>query len=56
MPIIHKTHLARARSEREMAGLSAVNVERIIHNKLAELHLAAGNARSGDAISDGGGA
>lgn len=47
MPVIRSDHFKRAQFERDMAGASATNVERIIHNKLAELHLAAGEKRSG---------
>jgi hypothetical protein len=47
MTIIRKNHLARALVERQMAELSATNVERIIHNKLADLHSAAADARPG---------
>jgi len=36
MPIIRNNHLARARTERQMAVLSASNIERIIHTKLAD--------------------
>lgn len=43
MPIIRSNHLARARTERQMANLSASNIERIIHTKLADLHWAAGH-------------
>lgn len=54
MPIIRRDHFVRARSEREMADASATNIERIIHNKLADLHWAAGNARPDEAAGNGG--
>ena len=51
MPIIRDTHLARARSERHMAVLSASNIERIIHTKLADdLHWAAGHRPAEPAV------
>jgi hypothetical protein len=53
MPIIRSNHLARARSERQMADRSASNVERTIHNKLADLHSAAGQARPAEPLVDG---
>lgn len=53
MPIIRNNHLARARTERHMADLSATNIERIIHNKLADLHWAAGQTRPGEPVVDG---
>ena len=53
MPNIRSNHLARARFERDMADLSASNIERIIHNKLADLHSVAGHARPGGHVSDG---
>ncbi|GAA3724783.1 hypothetical protein GCM10022268_35980 [Sphingomonas cynarae] len=53
MPIIRSNHLARARNERQMADQSASNVERIIHNKLADLHSAAGQARPAEPLVDG---
>jgi hypothetical protein len=52
MPIIRSQHLAREKAERKMAKLSATNVERMIHNKLADLHAAASAARPGEALSD----
>ena len=52
MPIIRSNHLARAQFERGMADLSASDVERVIHNKLADLHLAAGRARPGEPVAD----
>jgi hypothetical protein len=55
MPIIRSNHLARAQFEREMADLSATNIERIIHNKLADLHWAAGHTRPAEAAVDCGG-
>ena len=54
MPIIHSNHLARARFERKMADLSATNIARIIHTELADLHLAAGNARPVKPVSNSG--
>jgi hypothetical protein len=53
MPIIRKAHLARAQFERGMADQSASNVERIIHNKLADLHSIAGHARPAESLVDG---
>jgi hypothetical protein len=53
MPIIRSNHLARARNERQMADQLASNVERIIHNKLADLHSAAGQARPAEPLVDG---
>ncbi len=53
MPIIRSKHLARARLERGMADLWASHIERIVHNKLADLHSAAGHARSGGHVADG---
>lgn len=53
MPVIRSIHLARARFERKMADLSATNIERIIHSKLAELHSAAGGARPRAAVVAG---
>lgn len=53
MPIIRSNHLARARNERQMADQSASNVERIIHNKLADLHSAAGRALPAEPLVDG---
>ena len=52
MPIIRSQHLAREQAERKMARLSATNVERMIHNKLADLHATAGHARPGEAVSN----
>ena len=52
MPIIRNQHLAREQAERKMAKLSATNIERIIHNKLADLHSAAADDRSGVAVND----
>lgn len=54
MPIIRSNHLARARTERQMADQSASNIERAIHNKLADLHSAAGQARPAEPLADGG--
>jgi hypothetical protein len=56
MPIIRNNHLTRARFERKMADLSATNIARIIHNKLADLHWAAGQARTDRPSADGGSA
>jgi hypothetical protein len=53
MPIIRNNHLARARTERQMADSSASNIERIIHNKLAELHWAAGHTQPAEPAIDG---
>jgi hypothetical protein len=39
-----------------MADLSATNMARIIHTELADLHLAAGHARTGRLSADGGAA
>jgi hypothetical protein len=50
MPIIRSNHLSRARFERRMADLSATKIERIIHNRPADLHREAGEARSADAV------
>jgi hypothetical protein len=52
MPIVRSQHLAREQAERKMAKLSATNIERIIHNKLADLHSAAADDRSSEAVSD----
>jgi hypothetical protein len=51
MPIIRSQHLAREQAERKMAKLSATNVERIIHNNLADLHSAAADGRPSEALS-----
>jgi hypothetical protein len=48
---IRSQHLVRAKAERKMAKLSATNIERIIHNKLADLHSTAAGKR-GVAVSD----
>jgi len=56
MPIIRENHFVRARAEREMARLSATDVERNIHNKLAELHWATGRNRPAEPAIDGGAA
>jgi hypothetical protein len=56
MPIIRSNHLARARFERKMADLSASKMARIIHTELADLHLAAGHARTVGLLADGGSA
>jgi hypothetical protein len=53
MPIRRSNHLARALVERQMADLSASNIERMIHNKLADLHWAAGHTRPGAPLEDG---
>lgn len=53
MPIIRNNHLASARNETQMADQSASNVERTIHNKLADLHSAAGQARPTEPLVDG---
>jgi hypothetical protein len=53
MPIIRNNHLARARTERQMADRSASNIERIIHTKLADLHWAAGHTRPAEPVTDG---
>lgn len=50
MPMIRSPHLARAQAER-MATPSAANIERIIHNKLADLHSTAADDRPGEAVS-----
>jgi hypothetical protein len=50
MPFIRSNHLSRARFERRMADLSATKIERIIHNRLADLHREAGEARSADVV------
>ena len=52
MPIIRSEHLARERAKRKMAKLSATNVERMIHTKLADLHAAAGDVRPGETVDD----
>ena len=52
MPKIRSQHLAREQAERKSAKLSATNIERIIHNKLADLHAAAGEARLDKKPSD----
>ncbi|MBM6577778.1 hypothetical protein KCP91_15450 [Microvirga sp. SRT01] len=54
MPIIRSSHLARARFERKMADLSATNMARIIHTKLADLHWAAGHTPTSGPSVDGG--
>jgi hypothetical protein len=53
MPIIRNNHLARARTERHVADLSASNIERIIHTKLADLHWAAGHMPTAEPVVDG---
>jgi hypothetical protein len=53
MPVIRSNHFARARFERDMADLSASSVERAIHNKLADLHSAAGEARTDKIVAKG---
>ena len=54
MPIIRRADIARARFERVIAHQPASNVERNIHNKLADLHSAAGHARPCGTVDDGG--
>jgi hypothetical protein len=51
MPIVRSQHLAREQAERKMAKLAATNIERIIHNKLADLHSAAADDRPGETAS-----
>lgn len=54
MPVLSDNHLRRARFERDMADASATNIERIIHNKLAALHVEAGKLASTEADTGAG--
>lgn len=45
MPAVGIHHRKRAQSELEMADASATNMARMIHSKLAEMHLIAAEAR-----------
>ena len=45
MPDVRNYHRHRAKFEREMADESSTNMARIIHEKLAEMHSSAADAR-----------
>jgi hypothetical protein len=53
VPISRNNHFARAHTERQMADSLASNIEPVIHNKVADLHLATGHTQLAEPVIDG---